>query len=182
MNLLQSAPQPSPHTAHYHADFFPPRHREQSEWLIIPDNHVCLSRRCPVRFMWRCTACTFQSSTQIGQFLRPALLQRSQRFWKGDNYSLAPSSAWLESPGARRVILGAWVKYSGATLTTQGCHGAVMTALMRAAAKIEGRPIELVIFHRSPFHHAAADRFFTNSSPIRAVVMRTSCFLEEEPR
>lgn len=47
--------------------------------------------------------------------------------------------------------------------------------------KIEGQPTELVILHQSPLCRSAADRFFTNSSPIRTIVMRTSCISAEEP-
>lgn len=75
--LLQSAQQLPPHTPHYHADFFlpPSRHRGHSEWLIIPDNHVCLSHRFSSQISVEgALTCTSQSSTQIGLFLWPALL------------------------------------------------------------------------------------------------------------
>lgn len=49
---------PSPHRSLPSTDFCPPLHRGCSEWLIIPDNQVCLSCWCSVRFMWKCPACT----------------------------------------------------------------------------------------------------------------------------
>lgn len=97
MNLLQSAQQLSPPTAHYHADFFPPATVDTvNGWL---SQIITSAFHAGVQSDLCGSACTSQSSTQIGLFLWPALLLRSQRLWKGDNYSL--SQGWLRLGLAR---------------------------------------------------------------------------------
>lgn len=63
MSLLQPTPRSAcapihPPTAHYHTlpffVFFFSLHHEESECLIIPDNHFCLSCQYSVRFMCPC--------------------------------------------------------------------------------------------------------------------------------
>lgn len=72
MNLLQSAQQLSPPTAHYHADFFPPATVDTvNGWL---SQIITSAFHAGVQSDLCGSACTSQSSTQIGLFLWPALL------------------------------------------------------------------------------------------------------------
>lgn len=133
------------YSCHTHYLSNPPSlQHEESECLIIPDNHFCLSRQRSVRFLRGCGSALHVLPERGADWMAtsPAVAPSSSE--RGDNCS--PSSCsfsghWMESPGARRALGPG----SGADFWVMLPSGAgALSALMRATGKkkkIEGRSV-----------------------------------------
>lgn len=185
INLLRSAQQLSPHTAHYHADFFPLAtvdtvngwlsqiitsafHTGVQSDLCGSELHVLL--RVPHRLDCSCDrlSCSAASGSEraiitacprAGSVFGPARIT-----WSSLCNSLSLSEVFWGHINNSRLP---WLSHVS---TNESSH-----------QKSKVGQLSLSFFPRPPLCHAAADQFFTNSSPIRPIVMRTSCFLAEEP-
>lgn len=116
-------------------------HHEESECLIIPDNHFCLSCQYSVRFMCLCGSALHvlpechKDWTSAAPFPCPSCGGLSCGAASGSERGIiTPCPSAGSFLGLVRITWSSHVVF-WATLPTQGCRGTAVSALMRLATK-----------------------------------------------